>query len=125
MLQWNEFYEKARYDWSSSTTTSRLSKLESLGSPEEVAGLVEYYMDETGMVRFINRTISADMVFSGEQITNMATCLDEKHADTFVSFALKKDVHFTADQMIELAVDVSVLVINRVAAKIDFPLTEG
>lgn len=125
MVQCNEFYEKARYDWSSSTTTSQLSKLESLGSPEEVTGLVEYYMDDTGMVRLMNRVISADMVFSGEQITNMATCLDEKHADTLVSYALKKDVHFTVDQIIELAADVSVPVMNRVAAKIDFPLTEG
>ena len=123
-MQWDEFYEKARYDWSSSTTTSRLSKLESLGSPEEVADLVEYYMDDAGMVRLINRAISADMVFSGEQITNMATCLDEKHADTLVSYALKKDVHFTADQIIELAADVSMPVMNRVAAQIDFPLTE-
>lgn len=123
-MQWNEFYEKARYEWAASTTTSRLSKLESLGSPEEVADLVEYYMDDTGMVRLINRAMSAEIVFSGEQVLNMVACLEEKDADALVSYALKQNVEFTHEQIVELAGSVSLTVMNQVASRIKFPFTE-
>lgn len=69
-MTWDEYYDKF-YEWAYSTQASRISKLTSFGSHEQVAELVQAFADEKTASRLANKAMAAGVRFVASEIVDM------------------------------------------------------
>lgn len=90
-MLWETYYDKLG-DWSVSTAVSRISQLESFGSPAEITDAINQigFDDETGATRLLKKAVGAGVKFTGAQLSELFLICDEK--------VLNHAVQFSADQ---------------------------
>lgn len=113
-MQWEKFVEKVYNDWSYETATSRISMLESLGAPSEIADLVQYALDEKGSIKLLKRAMSEDIRFDDTDILSIAECLEEKHADVIVEYFLSQGQLFQPQTAVDMYGNCSDEMLSRV-----------
>lgn len=123
-MQWEKFVEKVYNVWSYETAASRISMLESLGAPSEIADLVQYALDEKGSVKLLKRAMSEDIRFADTDILSMAECLEEKHADVLVEYFLKQGQRFQPQTAVDMYGNCSDAMLNRVIRATNAPFTK-
>lgn len=91
-MRWSEYYEKIN-DWSVSTAVSKISSLEDMGGPDEIADALNIiaFEDEKGATRLLNRALQRGVKFSGENLADIAGLCAE---DSF-----KKALYQSADAL--------------------------
>ena len=87
---WSDYYEKIN-DWSVSTAVSKISSLEDMGAPDEIADALNIiaFEDEKGATRLLNRALQHGVKFSGENLAEIVGLCAE---DSF-----KKALYQSAD----------------------------
>ena len=77
-MLWEEYYDKLG-DWATSTAVSRLSKLESLGPPDEIIDAINQiaFEDEKGATRLLKKAVAAGVQFTGDQLSELFLICDE------------------------------------------------
>lgn len=123
-MKWETFVEKAYNDWSYETINNRISMLENLGTPEEIAELVEYALDEKGIAKLLKRAMAEDVHFSSEQVLNMAACMSEAHADVIIKYSLNQGLLFRPEDAVEMYGNCSDDVLNQVVQAVSAPFTK-
>jgi hypothetical protein len=90
-MLWKEYYDK-QVDWADSTKVNRISKLESFGSPDEVAEVIVdiAFYNEAGATRLLKKAIAAGVKFTGEQLFDFIGCCEEE--------VFLQAIQFSADQ---------------------------
>ena len=76
-MTWDEYYEKY-YDWAESTRIKKLSSVEVLGAPEEVAEvMLDFAFNHEDIVnRIARKSIEQKLVFSADDIINLTGNID-------------------------------------------------
>ena len=78
-MRWSDYYEKIN-DWSVSTAVSKISSLEDMGAPDEIADALNIiaFEDEKGATRLLNRALQHGVKFSGENLADIdGLCAEE------------------------------------------------
>ena len=78
-MRWSDYYEKIN-DWSVSTAVSKISSLEDMGAPDEIADALNIiaFEDEKGATRLLNRALQHGVKFSGENLAEIVgLCAEE------------------------------------------------
>lgn len=75
-MTWEEYYDRF-YDWANSTQISRISKLTSFGSADEICEVAMELSDERAATRLIKKAVSAGVAFNAEQIIDLMDALNE------------------------------------------------
>ena len=102
-MTWEEYYERF-YDWAGSTQISRISKLTSFGSSEEVAEVAVVLSDEAAASRLIKKAVAAGVTFSAEEILDMIPAISQEAMDCAVTAS---KCIFTKEQLEDLSCAVS------------------
>ena len=123
-MKWETFVEKAYNDWSYEMINNRISMLENLRTPEEIAELVEYALDEKGIVKLLKRAMADDVHFTSEQVLDMAACMSEAHADVIIQYSLNQGLLFRPEDAVEMYGNCSDEVLNRVVQAVSAPFTK-
>lgn len=89
-MRWSGYYEKIN-DWSVSTAVSKISSLEDMGAPDEIADALNIiaFEDEKGAIRLLNRALQHGVKFSGENLAEIVDLCEEE--------SFKKALHQSAD----------------------------
>ena len=89
-MRWSDYYEKIN-DWSVSTAVSKISSLEDMGAPDEIADALNIiaFEDEKGATRLLNRALQHGVKFSGENLAEIVDLCEEE--------SFKKALHQSAD----------------------------
>ena len=96
-MTWDEYYEKY-YDWAESTRIKKLSSVEVLGAPEEVAEvMLDFAFNHEDIVnRIAKKAIEQKLVFTSDDIINLTGSIDsdlqEQLACQSVSTFSKEDL---------------------------------
>lgn len=75
-LTWDEYCDKF-YDRANSTQISRISKLTSFGSADELCEVAIELSDEAAAMRLIKKALTAGVVFTADQIICLIDALNE------------------------------------------------
>lgn len=97
-MTWEDFYDKF-YEWADSTQVSRISQLTTFGSHEQVAEIVEAYVDEKAASRLAKKAMAAGVRFTPAEIVEMQGSVNKKCMNQLVTTALGD---FTQEQVEEL-----------------------
>ena len=99
-MRWSGYYEKIN-DWSVSTAVSKISSLEDMGAPDEIADALNIiaFEDEKGATRLLNRALQHGVKFSGE---NLAEIVDLCAEESFKKALYQSADAFTAQDLEEL-----------------------
>lgn len=112
-MTWYDYYKKTN-DWAVSTSVSKISSLEDMGTPNEITDVIIIigFEDKKGATKLLNRAVQYGVKFSGENLVEIAElCSKEsfnkalyQSADTFTDKDLE-DLHCCVDDklIIELA----------------------
>ena len=78
-MLWEEYYDK-QCDWAAGTKVNRISKLESFGSPDEVAEVIVdiAFYNKAGATRLLKKATAAGVKFTGEQLFDFIGCCEEE-----------------------------------------------
>lgn len=108
-MRWSDYYEKIN-DWSVSTAVSKISSLEDMGAPDEIADALNIiaFEDEKGATRLLNRALQHGVKFSGENLAEIVgLCAEEsfkkalyQSADAFIAQDLEELCGCVADELI-------------------------
>ena len=83
-LTWEEYYDKF-CEWANSTQISRISKLESFGSADEVCEIANGLCDEAAATRLIKKAVAAGVAFSAEQAVELVGVINEAGLDLIIN----------------------------------------
>lgn len=99
-MKWDEYYNKFKhFDWSTSTQINRISKLESFGDPKEILEVADDFGDEAAASRLIKKACDAGVMFSADDILEMAYLVTEE----CLNYVFKNTTYrFTPEQIDEL-----------------------
>lgn len=77
-MTWDEYYDKY-YDWAESTRIKKISSVDALGAPDEVAEvMLDFAFDHEEIVnRIARKAIEQKLMFSAESILDLTNCMDE------------------------------------------------
>jgi hypothetical protein len=110
-MEWDEYYEKF-YDWANSTQISRISKLTSYGSADEICEVAIELCDEVAATRLIKRAVAAGVIFSADQIVELMDVLNEDGMNCVIAAST---CTFTREQLDDLCCAVSEDVLETAA----------
>ena len=96
-MRWSDYYEKIN-DWAVSTAVNKISSLEDMGVPDEIADALNIiaFEDEKGATRLLNRAVQYGVKFSGE---NLAEIVDLCAEDSFKKALYQSADVFTAQDL--------------------------
>lgn len=77
-MTWEEYYDNY-YDWAESTAIRKLSSVDALGNPEEVAELiVDMFPDHKDICnRIARKAINQKLVFTWKKLEDIDGCIDK------------------------------------------------
>jgi len=112
-VTWEEYYEKF-YDWANSTQISRISKLTSFGSADEICEVAIELSDEAAATRLIKKAVASGVVFSADQIIELMDALGEDGMDCAIAAS---KCTFTREQLDDLCCAASNDVFEEAASR--------
>lgn len=122
-MRWKEYYDKVN-DWETSTAVRRLSSLENIGPAGEVAEVITLigFDDEKGATRLLQKAIEAGVVFTGENLVDIAGSCDE---DVFKRALYVSASKFTAQDLENLYGMIDDEDVAEIARKFDLPVSDS
>ena len=111
-MKWDQYYERF-YDWSESTQINRISSLTDFGASEEVADVIQSFMNGKAASRLVKKALEHGVEFSAQEVMDMIDLLDDIPEELISSCK----THFSQEQMdilIDYDIDEDVL---RAASK--------
>ena len=112
-MTWEEYYEKF-YDWANSTQISRISKLTSFGSADEICEVAIELSDEAAATRLIKKAVASGVAFSADQIIELMDALGEDGMDCAIAAS---KCTFTREQLDDLCCAASNNVFEEAASR--------
>ncbi|MDO4562921.1 MAG: hypothetical protein Q4C12_03710 [Clostridia bacterium] len=97
-MTWDEYYEKF-YDWANSTQISRISKLTSFGSADEICEVAIELCNESAATRLIKKAVAAGVTFSADQVIELTDALNEDGMNSVIASC---ECTFTREQLDDL-----------------------
>ena len=79
-MKWDQYYERF-YDWSESTQINRISSLTDFGASEEVAEVIQSFMDGKAASRLIKKALEYGVKFSAQEVMDMIARVFAKTTD--------------------------------------------
>ena len=112
-MTWEEYYGKF-YDWANSTQISRISKLTSFGSADEICEVAIELSDEAAATRLIKNAVASGVVFSADQIIELMVALNEDGMNCVIAAS---KCTFTKEQLDDLCCAASDDVLDAAAER--------
>lgn len=121
-MKWDQYYERF-YDWSESTQINRISSLTDFGASEEVAEVIQSFMDGKAASRLIKKALEYGVKFSAQEVMDMIDLLDDIPKELISSCK----THFSQEQMdilVDYDIDEDVLRAASKKSNVKFPFDE-
>ncbi len=121
-MNWATYYERF-YDWSESTQINRISSLTDFGASEEVAEVIQPFMDGKAASRLVKKALEHGVKFSAQEVMDMIDLLDDIPKELNTSCK----THFSQEQMdilVDYDIDEDVLRAASKKSNVKFPFDE-
>ena len=121
-MKWDQYYERF-YDWSESTQINRISSLTDFGASEEVAEVIQSFMNGKAASRLVKKALEHGVEFSAQEVMDMIDLLDDIPEELISSCK----THFSQEQMdilIDYDIDEDVLRAASKKSNVKFPFDE-
>lgn len=121
-MKWDQYYERF-YDWSESTQINRISSLTDFGASEEVAEVIQSFMDGKAASRLVKKALKHEVKFSAQEVMDMIDLLDDIPKELISSCK----THFLQEQMdilVDYDIDEDVLRAASNKSNVKFPFDE-
>lgn len=121
-MDWATYYERF-YDWSESTQINRISSLTDFGASEEVAEVIQSFMDGKAASRLVKKALVHGVKFSAQEVMDMIDLLDDIPKELISSCK----TYFSQEQIDVLAdydIDEDVLRAASKKSNVRFPFDE-